>query len=80
MQQGGADSWRRAWTTACPGLKPGHPASAAPADAESPPEVGFPAQVVVNHYDGAHEGAEDDAGHEGEWSNDQEGDVVLGGQ
>jgi len=61
-----------------PQLKPGHPASAVPADAGSPPEVGFPAQVVENDYDGAHEGAEEDAAHEGEQSNAQEGDVVLG--
>lgn len=80
MQQRSADTWRKAWTTACLGLKPGRPASVAPADVASPPEVGFPAQVVVNNYDGAHEGAEEDAGHEGERSNGQEGDVVPSGQ
>lgn len=51
-----------------------------PSDAGSPRDVGFLAQVVVNHHDGACEGAEEDAGHEREWSNDHEGDVVLGRQ
>lgn len=80
LQQGGAASWRRAWTTTCPGLKPGCPAAVAPADTGSPPEVGFLAQMVVNDYKVAHEDAEEDARHEGEWSDDQEGDVVPGRQ
>lgn len=51
-----------------------------PADAGSSPAVGFPAQAVVEHHEGAQEGAEEDAGDEGEGSDDEEGDVVLRGQ
>lgn len=76
LQHGGAASCRRAWTTACPGLKPGCPAAAAPADTGSSPEVGLLAQMVVNDYNVTHEDAEENARHEGEWSDDQEGDVV----
>lgn len=42
--------------------------------------MGLPAQAVEQHHQGAQKGAEEDAGDEGEGSNDEEGNVVLEGQ